>query len=726
MIENWEDRLQKIKYIFLSVLMAVTGYILYKTYQYFNLDYKINQIATYNKDLSWKPMPDCWYDDKLSNSILADFFVCSSANTPFVNNLKYDYLHTEAIKKVLMAGARFIEFTVIGNDLSDNPSPVVSNGQKVGQWQSTLNNIPFEEMCLTVKRYAFQPYIDENQQPTDNKYPLIVYLNIEVYHKSTLDTMSNIIKKMWGDNLLDSRYHYSSVNLAVVPICHLFNKIIIIANNGFEDSELDKYINYNKLKRLHFNEISTYNFKEHAKASGIINSKNDEKMKEDLIKDPLKLDVKKLSLNASDIGKDIITAPDVLTEYTKENLVLVYANVPDDVQMVNYDFTEAMSYGCQLVTMNFRLGDEHIKKYIEVFKKEPFVLKNYSLRLDKTIALDKFKFNEIKDNFMDKVARGYDLLFKHKAFAIHPVIKNTVYFKPNVNNRQLISSVLPKPNLKVRNNSQNYEELDLFVCVSGINNKSNTYSFKSLKYPRQYLVHLDGLIQLEDNDQSAKFANNASFYIIPDEKKDDTKTIIAIQIVPYLSRDMYVRYTDESLIVTQYDGSPTFKDETQFILDTIYVEKYYSFRDFKGRYIRIIDGGFLTSNSPQITSETKFKVDRVSGKGEYYSIRASNGKYLSYDYISSVRAIADDVTDSEKFVLEQHNNIYAIRTQGDVKQRTFYAGINGKLLYEYDNIVIKGAVFNKNNEIVKDEVVAPELDRRKYFYLITTYGIPPK
>lgn len=199
---------------------------------------------------------------------------------------------------------------------------------------------------------------------------------------------------MWNNYLLGEQYHYSNVDLAITPICHLFGKIIIMANSGYEDSELDKYINYNKLKRLHFNEISSYNIRENAKEKGIINDKNNVESKEELIKDPAKLDIKKLSLNVTELGKDIITAPDKLTEYTKQNLVLVYANVADDIQMKNYNFTEAMSYGCQIVTINFQTGGEYVDKYIEVFKKAPLILKNYSLRLDREVAKDKFKLKK--------------------------------------------------------------------------------------------------------------------------------------------------------------------------------------------------------------------------------------------------------------------------------------------------------------------------------------------
>jgi hypothetical protein len=721
--ENTSSRIDKLKPVIYFICIVIIIYSLYKIYQYLNVNYRVTQIIPYDKSLKWDKVPDCWYEDKYNDAIVADFFVSSSSNSSCVGNLKYDYLNLDVIRKVLMAGARFLDFTVMVNDLSDHPTPVVSRGFKEGQWQTSLNNLPFEEVCYTVKKFAFQSYYDKNQKLTENNYPLFIYLDIKTDNLNALDDIGNIIEKMWGNRLPGKEYQYKFNDLAHVHICKLFGKIIIMTNNvlNLEGSKLDNYIHYNKLKKLHYNELSSYNLKENAKVNGIDVNESDNS-----IINPDRIDVTKLTLDPKNIGKDIITSPDYLTKYCKNNLVLIYPSAPNDIQLTNHEFSLAMSYGCQFVSMNFQAFDDHVTKYLDIFKTSPFKLKNASLRLNRSKIKKPVKIDDIEDSFEDNLIMGADLLFRNHGIAIIPFYTDNIYMQFIPTTRKIISNQLSAFSNKNKYNPYNFKEIDLYRIVPGIENIKNTISFKSVRYPKQYLTIQQNDIKLMPNEHTTVFGKSASFYMLfASAEMEENNDIKYYNFVPVVDKTKYIRILNDELIVDKYDGQNDFLDQIKFSFRQVPIGTYYTFKDYKGRYLRILDGGFLTSNAQSLSTDTKFILNKL--ENNYYSIKASNNKYFTYNDVRTVSATAYGIAgDHERFEIVKQGQLYKIVTYFSSKRKTIIVMPDGGIKVEYDGNLLKPEVTDDKGNIISEAVYASKLGRRKYFYLVQSYGIKRK
>ena len=114
-------------------------------------NYKLDKI---NKN--YIPLPNC-HQMKYTNikPKLNEYYISSSFNSLLIGNQKRDYLSLEMLKKVLISGARYIEFQINPNNFSDIPLPLVGTGERQGNWSYSLNTFPLEKVLNIIKEYAF-------------------------------------------------------------------------------------------------------------------------------------------------------------------------------------------------------------------------------------------------------------------------------------------------------------------------------------------------------------------------------------------------------------------------------------------------------------------------------------------------------------------------------------------------------------------------------------------
>jgi hypothetical protein len=687
------------------IFIIITLYILYQTYKYLNVSYRVTQIIPYNKDLKWVDTPDCMYDDKLTDAILSDFFISSSTNTPFVSNLKYDYLDLEIIKKTLLAGARFLEFTITESDLSDHPTPVVSKRIDANSITTTFNTLKFEEVCYTLKKYGFQSFYNKEGILSENRYPLFIHLDVQSTNPNFLEDIASTIKKMWGNRLLDRKYNHIYNDLAHINICQLFGKIVIMTHqNIYQSTSFDSLINYSKLKRLHYNQLYTYNLIEESRKKGYKTPTDDE-----IIQNPKEIDLTNFGVPLNQIGKDIVTAPDHLTEYTKQNLVVIYPSTYDDIEMKNYDFSLAMSHGCNFIGMNYQVDDTYLDKYLQVFQEKPMILKNANLRIQRDKIKNTIPPVDIAKPSLTGLISRADLLFNELGCAILTFIQDGVFFKynPVSNNLDLVN--LPKPQPNNEFNKLGFDEIDLFILTESLSKTKDSFSFKSVKYPGKYLVNMNNIIKLLPIDKTENYKLNASFKLVSQGEEADIKYY---RIVMANDHENYFRVIDDKLMVDKYNGEKTFNAETKFSFRNAKVSKYYSFKDYMGRYLRILNGGFLTANITQIDSSAKFKVYKLLN--DHYGILASNNNFLEYNYVDTVSATAPELKDNAtNFQIIKNGNVYQITTYFEYNRKTIFPASDGSIKLMYDGNVI-------------NHVRKPELGRAKYFNMVQSYGIDRK
>jgi hypothetical protein len=703
-IESPETPIKKTRTVIIAIISITIFYLLYKAYQYSNIKFRTQELIPYDKDLNWETPPNCEYDSKLYDAILADMFICSSSNTPFISNLKYDYLDLEMIKKVLLAGARYIEFTVIENDLSDDPTPVIAKKIPNDAMTTTFNSLELADVCYTVIKFAFQSFYDDKNQLAENRYPLFVYFDIQSKNINLLNDVANTIKNIWRDRLLDDTYNHAFNDLAHVPLCKLFGKIVIMTDRAddYQSSQFDSLINYSKLMRIHYNEISSYNLIERARKEGKTNI-----TREEIINDPNHIDLTKLDIDTNDMGKYIIESPDYLTEYTKENLVVVYPNTDNDLTMKNHDFSMAIAHGCNFVCMNFQVYDKYAKKYFETFQKSPLILKNLKLRMTRDKIKKIIPPMEVPSPLMDKIITGAQYTFKDMGIGFMPFYQDGIYSKYNHNTHRLIISDLPTPTPNNKYNKHNFEEASVFIIENGLADISKSISFKSVKFPNRYLQMVGNIIQLMPYDGTTKFKKNGSFMLVDAGKEDDLEYY---RIISALDKEKFVRVVDDQLVLNKYKGEQTFDDETKFSFGITKIAKFRSFKSNSGKYLRILDGGFLISNISHIDTSTKFKIRSIDD--EHYAIIASNGNLLEYNGNNAIAATATEPKGNyTKIRIVKEGNLYKLTTFFSPHMKTLYIVNNGATKVSYDgNILGPGRT-------------APTLPSTKYFKLVETYGI---
>lgn len=311
--------------LFISIII-----ILYIYYMYFHrrIDRRMRKLDPYINELEIRPITSC---PKLIENgyLLCDFYVASSFRTFLPYCQTYDYSSLSMINKALLLGARFIELDVYNKDFCIETTPVVCVGKQPGNWHYT-SKLLFKDCCGIIAQNAFTSVLSNSSDP--------FFLCLNLYLEDNLQTMnkiSNIIRSMLGDWLLDSRYSYSRVNIAQVPISEFLNKLVIITNNKCKGSKLAELVNYTWFQPF----LRNYS-----------------------------------SLEITDLAE-----PKELTDFNRKNITRVYPNITDR-DTKNYNPRACWMYGCQFVSMNYQLMDRNMLIYLKKFKKSSFILKPYKLR----------------------------------------------------------------------------------------------------------------------------------------------------------------------------------------------------------------------------------------------------------------------------------------------------------------------------------------------------------
>lgn len=311
--------------LFTIFIAFITVYFMSET---FRTNRSLKNIKTYTDYLTLTSLDS----KKLSNYKLGDFYVSSCYNTACVGYQMFDYVSLDMITAKLKMGARFIHFQVFNSSYNAGSYPVISSGYKTGEWKLTPNQISFEDMCQLVSLDAFS--LNKNEggvfNPND---PLIVCLDLKVNNQlSTLNKMHKIIKKYWIKRLIDPKYAYAKRNIAEIPMANLMGKIIIIASNGYQGSDLEEFINMN-----------------YDETNNVIYS------------------------------KDVWDTPEI-KEKTSTGMTIVFPHREGDIITTNYDPNLGWNVGAQCVCMNFQNPDDYLDTYITKFRNNSFILKSPHMR----------------------------------------------------------------------------------------------------------------------------------------------------------------------------------------------------------------------------------------------------------------------------------------------------------------------------------------------------------
>ena len=328
-------------YLICATALVIWGIIWYYKQQLnkgLNNDYKIEkEWAKYPPKITNINNTDATFGYKLR-----DYYIASSYNSCCGGDFQDDYVSLIPLKQVIFQGARVLDFEIY----FVNQLPVVAAGPTSSVYvKGTYNSIPIGGALgalAAVKRYAFNHASCPN--PED---PLFLHFRIKSDRTEVYAPMAKAIKETFAGMLLDADYGYEgrpggsspSKNLAIVPLLSLQGKVIIIcdqASNSYRGTPLEELINLSS-GSPYFQEQRNYD----------VQYTHD---------------------------------PEGLIEYNKKNMTLT---MPDLSALNNNSPAQLhMSYGCQMVAMNYPNLGSNMKYYFDQFNTagSAFVLKPAKLR----------------------------------------------------------------------------------------------------------------------------------------------------------------------------------------------------------------------------------------------------------------------------------------------------------------------------------------------------------
>jgi len=258
---------------------------------------------------------------------LCDYYIASSSYSLFPGSKIYDYISDDILPMLIKAGARLVELDIYADE---NNKPVVGlKNQKLGT-DYAYNTVPLDACCVSITNNAFNSI----SCPVSSD-PFLLSLVFHTDNANVLNAASEIIKTTCRPRLLDESYGYQRKNLAIEPVCNLQNKIVIISGGG-------------QIKGTHMEELINLSW----------STSN----------------LRRMTYMQASQPHD----PDELINFNRTHMTMVVPDIGDD--LTNFNPQIVLSYGCQLVMMNYGSLDDMMELYIGEFQENSLVLKPAPLR----------------------------------------------------------------------------------------------------------------------------------------------------------------------------------------------------------------------------------------------------------------------------------------------------------------------------------------------------------
>ncbi len=311
---------------------------------------------------------------------LCDYYISSSYMTPCLGNQHYDYVSIDMITQVLQSGARYIQIPICESDVGPNAIPVVGTTQYGQRMITSLNTLNAQQVLNVIQSNAF--IINKAKI----NYPLIIHLVLNTNNPYTLSVLADYIRLTLSDKLCNVS-KFQKYPIALEKLCDLLGQIILIATPEYAGTKLEPYIVpiSSLYESYYYGELSEQTLPSDSAFTTAYNNRLSTKQQ---TRSNAIFKTKYPSLdyvinNSNTIGATILKDKDILnnlTNFNKVGLTLIKPHQSPDVQSANYDPTEAVYNGCQFISMNFQINDEHMKNYIKIFQSGSFVLKPASMR----------------------------------------------------------------------------------------------------------------------------------------------------------------------------------------------------------------------------------------------------------------------------------------------------------------------------------------------------------
>ena len=409
--------------LYMSVLIPILLIAIFLLFR--NLFSKTNMnkmnALHYDQKIKLKNLSTCDMGDETLNHKLVDYYIASSYITPCIGDQHYDYVSKDMILMALNSGARLIQLPICQQEVYYESPPVIGTAEKDKMMITSMNYLNVLDTLNGILSVAFK---HKNEKLN---YPLFIQLELRTTNQYTLNMVADNLITVFGDLLIKPDKYYK-FPLGLEKLCNLLNRVVIVCNGKYQDSKLRNIVTPtdNLFQTLHHSELINFNVKEdkfykneyNLRLSEVQQDKSDELFKEmypDL--DTIIKENEENSTGEDKTKSTILNHKHImnnLQQYNKIGLTMVVPHKPEDVKTENYDFMEALQFGCQFISMNYQNNDKHMQSYVNMFKDNSFRLKPSGLRYHE-LQLTQPDIEMTFDKAVNSInIKNVDNTFKHK------------------------------------------------------------------------------------------------------------------------------------------------------------------------------------------------------------------------------------------------------------------------------------------------------------------------
>jgi len=482
---------------------------------------------------------------------------------------------------------------------------------------------------------------------------MFIHLILNTNNKFTLNTVTNHIKAVFGDILLPIK-NYQTFPIFLEKLCNLLGKVVIFATMEYKGSTLEEVVMpLDKLfQTYHYSELDKTNLSDGDVLTNIYNSKlsskeQTESNKAFKTKYP---SIDHVVKNVDTIGKDIMNDKEILNNlasFNKVGMTLVKAQKPEDVISSNYDFNNALYYGCQFITMNFQINDNHMNDYIGIFKESSFRLKPSSMRftekeepIPNLLALYDTVIPK-EDNVLNDTLLKYENLL----IAFEPyTLPNTFLTMLDTNLRFLVGSNISSSASGTTNNKIGIEQCFIITKSNVSTGTQNTPLFiQSAKDKTRYITYNNASFIMSSKGKEKQTLFQQSFFVEKSRVNDSEQgdKLVSVKLVDPKNA-LYMAF--ENKMVKAYAESPQVQamNNMSFAIRIIPFQIHIKIVTLFGGSMKSMSGGIVGVLENNTTDGTTYIIEPgvIANRNfnyltdEFYLQNAETGKYLGMDVLT--------------------------------------------------------------------------------------------
>lgn len=632
------------------IMVPVVVLLCYLIYKY-NLNSrtleKINNM-NYKKSLELSKLPNCYEVDASMQYKLCDYYISSSYMTPCIGNQHYDYVSIDMIVEVLQSGARYIQLPICEADISQQAIPVIGTAQYGQKVITSFNTLDIKSVCHSIRNSAFKI----NNQKIN--YPLIIHLILNTNNPYTLNVLANNIEASFSDLLPDVN-KYNKMPIFLERLCNLLGKVIIFATPEYQGTVLEKWVipMKNMMEEYVYSELDGVMVNKDTAYTGDYNNKLSAKqqMKNEQVFKSKYPSLDYVIKNSDMIGQNILNDKDLLNnlkQFNKIGMTVIKPHDISDVLSQNYNVADAVYFGCQIIAMNFQVNDDNMKNYLEIFKKNSFVLKPGSMR------------------YTDKEVESKDIMEIYNEFTVKNLhnnanILNEIYYKYNNILIALESLVYPGTYLTKTDNNLSFLSGTVIVRDNGVNRgkigveqcfvvmKSIVGTggediplFLASAVDMNLLITLNGnMFDLEKKTKTKENLYKQSVYFEKSKVIDNTNggQLVSIRMID-VNNVIYLGCENKKTKAYPSTGIIEAINNMSYILHVIPFNIQIKMITLYDGSVKVMGGGILGVLENNMVDGTGFilePVERISGKNfdwkrdQFYLKNAKTNTYVIYD-----------------------------------------------------------------------------------------------